>query len=373
MKKIFVIIFVSVLIVFSALNILKSPKKFSETENRYLAQNPEFSFKNLFDGAYTKDFEKYVTDQVIFRDMFVSVKTNSEKLWGRFENNNVYFCDDEYLIDIPPKYNEEVLNKNINAINTLSKTGKYNVSLTLIPTAYEILKDKLPPYAYNEMQQKILSHTAEKLINVNFVNPTVSLMENKDEYLYYRTDHHQTMHGSFIVYKDILKSLGMDYYDESSFSVKMESDKFYGTTWSKAPINITPDEIITYSPLFDISYNVEYVDKGTSSDSLYVAENLGKKDKYTYYLGGNNSVVKISTSVKNGKKLGVIKDSYAHSIIPLLANHYEEIYVLDLRYYNFNPDEFLSENGVEDVIFIYNATNFISDTNLVKITAYLSK
>lgn len=371
MKKIFVIIFVTVLVLFSVFNIIKPDVEFSENENRYLAKMPEFSFQSLLDGSFNENFEKYITDQIAFRDFFVFVKSNSEKLIGKSENNNVYFCDDGYLIDVPPKFNESIVNNNIKGINALSETGKYNVCLSLIPTAYEILKDKLPENAYKDIQQKVLNYVKNNLVDVNYTDSTETLRKYKDEYIYYRTDHHQTMNGSFYVYQDIIKNLDKNPYEKEDFTITEVANDFYGTTWSKSQVNTEPDKIIKYEPLFDISYTTEYVDKNEKYNSLYKEENLKIKDKYTYYLGGNNSIVNIKTSIKNGEKLAVIKDSYAHSIIPFLANHYEEIMVVDLRYFSYNLDEFLTERNIKDVLFIYNVTNFINDNNLIKISAYL--
>ncbi len=371
MKKIFALLFAFSLIIFSVLNMLKPETGFSETENRYLAKLPDFTFEKLLSGEYTKEFEKYATDQVIMRDFLVGIKSNSEKLMGKYENNGVYFCDDGYLIEKMPAYNEEILKKNIKGINDLAKTGKYNVSFSLIPTAFEVLKDKLPPYAYADIQNKVFEYAKENLKNVTLIDSYNSLRENNEEYIYYRTDHHQTMNGSFIVYRDIIKSLGMTPYEKEDFIINEHREEFFGTTWSKTPVSVKGDKIITYIPEFDISYEVTYEDTGIKKDSLYVTENLDIKDKYTYYLGGNNSVVKIKTSLANGKKIAVIKDSYAHSILPVMANHYEEIYVIDLRYYSYNIDDYLTKNKITDVLFIYNTSNFLTDTNLVKISAYL--
>ena len=122
-------------------------------------------------------------------------------------------------------------------------------------------------------------------------------------------------------------------------------------------------------------YNVEY-DLNTESDSLYSEKNIATKDKYTYYLDGNHGITTIRTKLgkqneKHGKKLAVIKDSYAHSIIPFLANHYDEITVFDLRYYNFSVPSYIEEHGIDEVLFIYNIDNFIEDNNLSKISVYL--
>ena len=78
-NKWFAILFCSVLILFSAVNMVKPATAFSENENRYLAQWPQFTFSGLVDGSYTEKVEKYTTDQFLFRDTWVSMKANLEK------------------------------------------------------------------------------------------------------------------------------------------------------------------------------------------------------------------------------------------------------------------------------------------------------
>lgn len=57
----------------------------------------------------------------------------------------------------------------------------------------------------------------------------------------------------------------------------------------------------------------------------------------------------------------VIKESYGNAFIPFLADHYEHIYIVDYRYFYKYPDynnsvyQLVTENDVDDVIFINNA------------------
>ncbi len=379
MKKIFVIIFGIIYLSFSVYNLIVPAKDFLENENRYAKKMPEFSFSSLVEGEYTKDFEEFLTDKTAFRNFFVSLKSNLEKLSFKKENNGVYFADDGYLIQTyQGNFDENIVLNNLNAINKLAEDETLNVSFALIPTAYEILKDKLPLYSYNSYQKDLIAYTKETLNNVNFINSLESLNENKDEYIYYRTDHHQTANGSFIVYEDIMKTFGITPFKKQDFNIKTVADDFYGTTWSKSTVNLEGDKIIKYEPRFNVSYKVNY-DLIKESDSLYEEKNIAIKDKYTYYLDGNHGITTIRTKFEDGekltyeneKKLAVIKDSYAHSIIPFIANHYSETVVFDLRYYNLSIPKYLKENGISDVLFIYNTDNFLTDNNLNKISAYL--
>ena len=104
-------------------------------------------------------------------------------------------------------------------------------------------------------------------------------------------------------------------------------------------------------------------------EGLYKAEHLLTKDKYATFLDGNHALSVIRSDCGTGKRLAVIKDSYAHSVIPFLANHYSEIHMLDLRYYNDDIIKYFYQNKLTDVLFLYNSNNFMTDTNLEKLAA----
>ena len=92
-----------------------------------------------------------------------------------------------------------------------------------------------------------------------------------------------------------------------------------------------------------------------------------QKDQYSSFLGSNQPVVTVKTDSPSGKKLLVIKDSYAHSLVPFLSNHYSEITMVDLRYINTSLDEKVPLDEYDQVLFVYNVENFTEDQNLPKL------
>ena len=102
------------------------------------------------------------------------------------------------------------------------------------------------------------------------------------------------------------------------------------------------------------------------SRALYDESFLSKRDKYSYFLGGNNALVTIRSSNPNGKHLLLVKDSYAHSMVPFFADEYESIHMVDLRYYNGKLSEYIPQEGITDVLVLYNTTTFTSDIGVPK-------
>ncbi len=77
-----------------------------------------------------------------------------------------------------------------------------------------------------------------------------------------------------------------------------------------------------------------------------------------------------SVTIKSGNeggKLLVIKDSYAHCYAPFLTEHYSEITLIDLRYIQISYKQLLNPEDYDQVLFLYNASSFISDTDLRKL------
>ena len=364
-----ILIFVFFMSVF-LFNVLHKKAEFSENENRTLAQYESPSVSTLTDGTFMENFENYASDQFIMRDGFISLKAFFERIQGKRENNGVIFADNDYLIAKPEPYNKKIIDNNLNSIIEFSDIGRYDITLAVIPTAFEICSDYLPKGAYSDEIPR-LNAEIEIIMSghkVKIANTEEILKNHKDEYLYFRTDHHQTALGSYLVYSQLGSFLDFQHYDKGDFNTETLSDEFFGTNWSKAKVmGIDGDKIFSYKLEGEHNYFVEFPLEGKSMDGLYSMEHLKTKDKYSVFLDGNHALSVIKSDCGVQKRLAVIKDSYAHSIVPFLANHYSEIHMIDLRYYNDDVVKYLYENGIKDVLILYNSSNFMSDTNLEKL------
>ncbi|MNJ72131.1 hypothetical protein D3C77_687500 [compost metagenome] len=64
----------------------------------------------------------------------------------------------------------------------------------------------------------------------------------------------------------------------------------------------------------------------------------------------------------------MVKDSYANSLIPFLLKHFSEIDVVDLRYYEEDLASFVNEQGIQDMLLLYNANTFFEDPSIKNVT-----
>ena len=373
-SKVKVIIFIAFMYFITMLSIFSKDKSFSDNENRYLATKPKFTFEKLNNGSYAKEYEEYITDQFILRDKWISIKTYSERAMLKKDINGVYFGKDDYLIEKYEGFNEEQVNKNINRLNEFistynKKIGENHVKVMIVPTASEVLKDKLPLFAYDNTQKRLISYINNVLPEGTTID-LISLFENyKDEYIYYRTDHHWTSLGAYYAYKKWGQEVNIETYNSSDFYIEEVSSDFYGTIYSKVNTKVKPDSIHLYN-LKDknIEYKLDYDLGQKVTDSIYDFKKLEGKDKYAVFLGGNNGLVNIKTNVGNNRKLLIIKDSFANSFIPFVINNFSEVSVVDFRYYNMKISEYIEKEDFTDILFLYNSLNFNKDKNLIKLS-----
>lgn len=283
---------------------------------------------------------------------------------GRKDSNGVYLSKNNYLIEMFDKLDITITNKNIELINNLSKSK--TVNLMLIPTSTEILKNYLPRFAWNIDQKKYLDYIKNNLNHkINFINPYEILNEHKDDYIYYLTDHHYTSLGAYYCYLEFCNKYGLIPFNIKNFNIKEVSNNFLGTLFSKVNLkNQKKDSITIFESNIENKITVDYMNKTTNT--LYDFSHLkNPRDQYNIFLDNNHPLIKITTSINNGKKICIVKDSYANSFIPFLTNHFEEIHVIDLRFYSSNINKYLNENNLDDVLIFYNVKNFSEDRNLI--------
>lgn len=66
-------------------------------------------------------------------------------------------------------------------------------------------------------------------------------------------------------------------------------------------------------------------------------------------------------------KLLFVKDSYAHSFIPFLTQHVSDLHIIDIRYYNGSISDYMADNGIKDVLMLFNTATFVENGEILKI------
>lgn len=371
-NKVFFIIFISIWLIIIILNFIWPKQIFSQEENRMLATVPSFSLESFIDGKYLNSMNDYINDHFAFRNFYLKLNSWWEvNVLNKKENNGVYIGNDGYLFEKIDNVDIDNTYKNAEVIDTFAKKMKAKNIPTyflLIPNSIYINSDKLPDNVIPPDQEYTINEVYNRTnncININIVDKLKE--ENKKIELYFKTDHHINSNGAFVIYSEFCRQTGKKIIDINEFEVRTLTNEFLGTFDSKAQIlGQEKDTITVYENEINTDIKEAIYDKETTN-SLFNEEYLSVKDKYSYFLNGNNSKAVIKTKVNNDKKLLVIKDSYAHIMSQFLCEEYSEIHFLDPRYTNFDYEDYITENGITDVMFLYNVSTFEKDVSIKNI------
>ncbi len=357
-------VFAGYIFIIAIAGLIIPDKTFSENENRLLASFPKLVWEDILSGKFSSDVETYIADQFPLRDSWITLKTLSVLALGKQDSGGVYFGKDDYLIDKWDSVDIERFDKNLEYVKTFAQAMQdlgVNVDLMLVPTAAAILTDKLPAFAPEIDQLDLIERALQS--GVDIVDVYSPLAAHESDYIYYRTDHHWTSLGAYLAYAAYMP----DTLPMSEYEKEILTSDFFGTTWSKIGLpNAVADDLegwYTPRPLF-----TEHNLSGEISQGIYEREHLTAKDKYPVYMGGNQSVTKITGGPANGKKLLLIKDSYGNTFAQFAPNDFEEVHMIDLRYYKTSVSAYMEQEGITDVLVLYNLKTFAEDKNIYSIT-----
>lgn len=352
---------------------------FSENENRYLEKMPELSFDTITDKSFMTKFENYFSDRIILREQWIGLMNDFDRLLGKKEIKGIFTENGRMMQSWrDTDYDKENVSKNLAAMeNFAQKYPQMKMYFMLAPNAQEIYSDTLPANCGVADQKLFIKDCYESVPSITGIDVYSGLFSAKDDYIYYRTDHHWTSYGAYIGYKAAGKAMKFTAYSADKFSIEHASDKFRGTLYSKTLDNsIIPDTIDIYAladnePKVKVTVYKSGSEPDGTYDSMYFREFLDVKDKYSTFLGQNVPRIDIDSvipeSADNGNLL-VIKDSYAHSLIPFLSKNYSHITVLDLRYINGDLETLgVNIKDYKNVLFMYNVITFSQDTNVKKL------
>lgn len=369
--------FLGFLVMISIISAWMPKKAFSERENRYLKQKPEFTMEGLLDGSYGLAYEEYLSDQFPARNSWIGVKVLAERMQGKQEVNGVYFGKDDYLIE---RFDREQiasqqLGKNLESLIGFVKTageilGEGRVQVMLAPSASQVLKEKLPWLASPYDQSQVTEYLVKELGEGQVVMVEEELRAHKDQEIYYKTDHHWTALGAYYGYRKWAQDVGITPWSQDAFEQKTVSEDFLGTVYSKVNVAHKPDSIQLYLPKEPVSYRIFY-DGAREPGPMYQEEALKGKDKYSVYMDGNHGLTEVYTeagTAEAGRRLLVIKDSFAHSFLPFAVNHFEETYMIDLRYFNGSVHGLMEEHGITDVLVLYQIPGFAKEKTVSKLS-----
>lgn len=394
---------------------------FSEVEKRDLAQFPEWTLDKMADGSFTSEVSSWFSDSEPYREQLITLSLkikDLERLVLSDDNVTFHAADDimgegmaeegEEMVeeeDTLGEYSNHVANdgkaklshagiiivgsgENVRAlmayggvkgggkfcdmVNTYKETfgDTMNVYAMVIPNAAEFyLPEKWK--THSKSQLATLKSIQEQLSpDVKFVNVYNTLGNHADEPIFLRTDHHWAPLGGYYAAAEFAKAAKVDFKDLESYEQKVVHG-FVGTMYGYSKdisIKNAPEDFVYYEPL-NVEYTTTYITYNLN-EKFQITKVLGPtKEKYFYkfrdgsggaystFMGSDMRVTHVHTSVANGRRVLVIKDSFGNAVPGYLFYSFEDVFVVDNRYFHLNMKDYVGENGITDILFACSVFN----------------
>ena len=248
-------------------------------------------------------------------------------------------------------------------------SGAADVYSVIVPTSMGItLPDNLKETTGSSDQSKAINYMYGSMSgNVKAINIFDTLISHRDEYIYFRTDHHWTALGAYYAYEQYCSAAGLTAetlsgYDTASSEGYLGS--FYSSTSQSSALADDPDTITTYQPRCSNTMLMTQRDGQTIRWPLVSdADNYSAGMKYSVFIGGDNPYTIIKNNdLHDGSSIVVVKESFGNAFVPFLVDHYETVHVIDYRYWDGDLTDWVKENKVQSVLFMNNISSTRSET-----------
>ena len=330
-----------------------------QTISRY-ERRPLAAFPTPKNGAYFSQLDDYINDHFPFRTPLISLSAYTRAAAGGLCQAGVYTARGGYLVSAPEPVNQQRAKTNLEKINNSFLDAGISVEYLPVPQAGYVLNDQIigpaPPYDDDAVFNLI---SPQNMIDLR---PYL-----KDIPAYYKTDHHLNATGAYIAYTELCKKLGIAPLAADAFTV-LKIPGFCGTTYAKSGLYLTmPDtlELWDSGAHFTLSVYDQSLKVHESFNTLFFTQNAAGIDPYSVYLGDNYGLAKIQNpDCVSNRRMLIIKDSYANSIAPLIANHFESVWLCDLRYWRQGGlMQLVKDEAVTDVVILMSAPTLANTTD----------
>lgn len=250
------------------------------------------------------------------------------------------------------------------------KMPAVNVYCMVVPTAVEFYCPKMAS-SWTKKQYPTINKTYSHLSDsVYAVNAYSNIAKHTDEAIYSRTDHHWAPLGGFYAAEAFAKVAGVPFRQLNDGYQEHIIRRYVGSMYSFSKdisVKQAPEDFVYHIPT-EVEYKTSYIvfktEKGRilseykQSESTYFKKfNDGSGGAYCTFMGGDSKITTVRTSTNNGRRLIIFKDSFGNAIPGYLFYSFEEIHVIDCRYFNRNIIKYVENNQITDILFANNATH----------------
>lgn len=298
--------------------------RYSAVENRHLAAFPAVNAADIVNGSVTAALEDYATERLPFRGACRRAYATAELAMLQGEAHGVVLCRDGSLCR-RLSIKEAAYRQNLSALPKLQAAlGTLPLTVAVAPRRIDVRCEVLPALYDTARECEVWQALPAGV---------VTFLDCTEDACWYRTDHHWTAAGAYFAYVRLSRSLGYTPLPADAFTVEVVSDSFLGSSAAAAGFPaISPDTVSVWRHPDEGEFRVMRDGTPAPFGGLYDTEKLQGSDQYAVFLGGNCGVLTVDRGEADTRPvLLVIKDSFANSLLPFLAQHYR-ILAVDPRY-----------------------------------------
>lgn len=295
-----------------------------------------------------------------------------------YDGTNVMRVDDRayeicvYLEDVAKQYAELV---NDAAVRLNGRTKVYDL---IIPMSYGIMMpdDVREKISYYIDMKDCIEKTYSYMGNVRTVSVFDVMMQHRNEFIYFRTDHHWTALGAYYAYAEMMRVAGKAANPINGYRT-VSYDGFLGSLYKDSGNDdaLLPAEVVhAYYPVSDGVKMVIHPVSGDPFEYPIVCDvtNYNASAKYDVFAGEDNPLtVFTNPQVTDGSSCIVVKESFGNAMMAFICDHYSTVYEIDYRYYSGSVIDLALEKGVNDLFFVNNFMMISSKSNVGKLSLIL--
>ena len=331
-------------LMFALWSICKSDDAVSESERRPLKQFPTLNVEEVLSGRFQSNFESYMLDQFPLRDELRTLKALSVRdLFGEKDNNGIYVADG-YAAKLDDTIHEDSLDHAADRFRYVYETYYFLAA-----------ENGYPVIDY----EKFFALMRQKVDFADYIDLTGTLSLSS----YYRTDLHWRQEMLAPTAKALADAMGVSLTVD--FTEVTLDTPFYGVYRGQSALPMEPDRLAYLTNDIIGSCRVYDYESGAYLP-VYTLEKADGSDPYEIFLSGPKSLLRIENpNAQAERRLLVFRDSFAASLLPLLAEGYSEITLADIRYLSPSMLGKFIDFTAQDVLFLY-STSVLNDSSTLK-------
>lgn len=364
---------------FFSLSYFLCPKQIkSEAENRYLAQMPEISIRNM--SKFPKEFEKFINDHLPYRESFLKLYSRLEIASGKIKIRDLYNIDGlllvrEYL------YPEDKLSQSAKSTNELfyhaMKNGKQFIYISL-PYKTSVYNYMLPEYLqtnYGELNfDNFASRLDEKIKVCDAFRCYDDYSHTQKEKYFFKTDLHWNIEGASVAFQYIMDWL----YQEKLITSPINNDNVYSHAYLKNTQYLgdlnrrfsylfpTNEAVPVFKdtgnvPENKIKYYLTYNNNEYTFDRLSISDTTQKAGAATYnsiYSNNLGYIKMVNDDAIFDTEVIVIKDSMANTMVDMFPQIFKTTEFVDIRALkDVGIYQIIENSNADMVLLMYHQNN----------------